>query len=280
MRNRIGMVLLLALLSGGLAAYLAFTVLRNPANPVATQAAEATVSVTVAARDMGQGMLLAPEDVRLVQWPASAVPPGYSTSQSEVVGRGLLTPVRANEPLLSNKLALKEAGGGLPIVIQEGRRGLSVKVDEVIAVAGFVQPGTRVDVLVTLDNVANVAEPLTQIVLQDIEVLASNQAYQPNPNGEPTPVTVVTLNVDPEEAEKLVLASQKGRIQLGLRNTLDRDSVQTPGARVPNLILARSPVSTGRRVPISNTVKINVYRGREVTTQSVRRTDNGGGGDR
>lgn len=278
MRNRIGMVLLLALLSGGLAAYLAFTVLRNPATPTVGQAAEATVDVAVASRDMGQGMVLSPEDVRMVRWPASAVPPGYATSQAEVVGRGLLTPVRANEPLMSTKLALKEAGGGLPIVVQEGQRALSVKVDEVIAVAGFVQPGTRVDVLVTLDNVSGVTEPLTQLVLQDIQVLTAGQVHQPNPNGEPTTVTVATLNVTPEQAEKLVLASQKGRIQLALRNTLDRDSVETQGARIATLLPRGRPVATGpRRAPVSNTINVEVIKGTQRTTESVRRADNGGG---
>lgn len=278
MRNRIGMVLLLALVSGGLAAYLAYTVLRNPANPVAERDPEATVEVAVAARDMGVGTILTPEDTRMVRWPASAVPPGYPTSQAEVVGRGLITPVRLNEPLLATKLARKEAGGGLPIVLEEGERALSVKVDEVIAVAGFVQPGTRVDVLVTLDRVGSIEEPLTQLVLQDIEVLTAGQVYQPNPNGEPTPITVATLKVTPEQAEKLVLASQKGRIQLGLRNTLDRDTVTTEGARIATLLPRRAVATGPRRAPVSNTVNVEVYKGSQRETQSVRRTDNGGGG--
>lgn len=279
MRNRIGMVLLLALVSGGLAAYLAYTVLRNPANPVAERDPEATVEVAVAARDMGVGTMLTPEDVTMVRWPASAVPAGYPSSQTEVVGRGLITPVRMNEPLLATKLARKEAGGGLPIVLEEGQRALSVKVDEVIAVAGFVQPGTRVDVLVTLDGVGNIDEPLTQLVLQDIEVLTAGQVYQPNPDGEPTPVTVATLKVTPEQAEKLVLASQKGRIQLGLRNTLDRDSVTTEGARIATLLPRRAVATGPRRAPVSNTVNVEIYRGSQQTTQSVRRGDNGGGGN-
>lgn len=278
MRNRIGMVLLLALLSGGLAAYLAFTVLRNPANPVAEGQAERTVEVAVAARDLTVGSILAPEDIRMIRWPATAVPPGYATSPTEVTGRGVITPVRMNEPLLSTKLSLPEAGGGLPIAIQEGQRGVSVKVDEVIAVAGFTQPGTRVDVVVTLDRVGNIEEPITQIVLQDIEVLAAGQVYQPNPNGEPTPVTVATLNVTPEQTEKLVLASQKGRIQLALRNTLDRDSVETEGSRVATLLPRGQPVASGpRRAPVSNTISVEVIKGTQRESQSVRRGDNGGG---
>lgn len=278
MRNRIGMVLLLALLSGGLAAYLAFTVLRNPANPVAEGQAERTVEVAVATRDLTVGSILAPEDIRMIRWPASAVPPGYATSPTEVTGRGVITPVRMNEPLLSTKLSLPEAGGGLPIAIQEGQRGVSVKVDEVIAVAGFTQPGTRVDVVVTLDRVGNIEEPITQIVLQDIEVLAAGQVYQPNPNGEPTPVTVATLNVTPEQTEKLVLASQKGRIQLALRNTLDRDSVETEGSRVATLLPRGRPVASGpRRAPVSNTISVEVIKGTQRESQSVRRGDNGGG---
>ncbi len=278
MRNRIGMVLLLALLSGGLAAYLAFTVLRNPASPSAERSGEAMVEVAVAARDMGLGHELVPEDIRMQRWPASAVPPGYATSKDEIVGRGLITPVITNEPLMATKLGLKEAGGGLPITLQPGMRAVSVSVNEVIAVAGFVRPGTRVDIMVTLEDAPGVGEPLTQIFMEDVKVLTANQAYQPNPNGEPTPYTVATLEVTPEQAEKLKLATEKGRIHFALRNTLDRDSVETGGARVASLLPRRQVVRAGpRRAPVSNTVRVEIIRGTQRSTESFRRTDNGGG---
>ena len=281
MRNRVWLILALAVVCGGLAAYLAFTFLRQPTGPSVARAAESTASVVVAARDMNVGEIVESEDVRLVEWPGGVVPAGYSTTPAEVVGRGLLTPVRTHEPLLSSKLASKEAGGGLPIVIPEGKRALSVKVDEVINVAGFATPGRRVDVLVTLDEYAQREQAATQVVLQNIEVLTAGQQTARDPEGEPQTVTVATLLVDPEQAEKLTLAANKGRIQLALRNTLDQDTVETPGALADELILARRqapsrPRRAGPRRPSG--VSVEVYRGAEKTTETVRNRD--GGGDR
>lgn len=279
MRNRVGIILFLALLSGGLAAYLAFAFLREPSVGPAQAAEVSSVTVAVAARDMDLGHVLETQDIRLVDWPARAVPTGYSTSPAEVVGRGLLTQVRANEPLLSTKLARKEAGGGLPIIIPEGKRAVSVKVDEVIGVAGFANPGTRVDVLVTLDQAAQMSEPATQVVLQNIEVLTAGQAIERDNSGEPRTVPVVTLLVDPEQAEKLTLAATKGRIHLALRNTLDLEEVETSGVRVNELIVARRVVGSGptRRVaPRPSGVQVEIYRGPERQTSTVREGSGGG----
>jgi len=132
-RKNMTLVLGLALICGGLAAYLSFTYLRSSgASGVAVASEPASSQVIVAARDMQIGRVITPADIKQVDWPSGNMPLGYSSSPAEVVGRGLLTPVRANEPLLTNKLALKEAGGGLTITIPEGKRAMSVKVDEVI----------------------------------------------------------------------------------------------------------------------------------------------------
>ncbi len=273
MRNRAGLILVLALLSGGLAAYLGFTVLRDPGAAPAQAAESDLVTVAVAARDMDVGRVLIPEDIRVVSWPRSVLPAGYSVEPSEIVGRGLLTPVKANEPLLSSKLASKEAGGGLPILIAEGRRGLSIKVDDVTGVAGFLLPGTRVDVLVTLDERSAAAgEPITQIVLQNMAVLTAGQMTQRNTNGEPVQVPVVTLDASPEEAEKLILAANRGRIQLALRNTLDMDTVDTQGARIANLLRrppppVRTAVSRSAPVRTPRSTSIEIYRGTEKRTE-------------
>lgn len=273
MRNRVGLILALALVSGALAAYLAWTLLREPAGTVAEASEVRAVDVAVAARDMDVGHRLQPEDIQLVSWPAAAVPRGYSADPSEVVGRGLLTPVKANEPLLSGKLARAEAGGGLPIIIPEGKRALSVKVDEVIGVAGFTVPGTRVDVLVTLDRTSAFDEPTTQVALQNIEVLTAGQAIERDNTGEPRAVPVVTLLVDPEQAEKLALAATRGRIQLALRNTLDLEEVETPGIRMNQLIMVRQVVGSGptRRAvaPRPTGVRVEVYRGPQRETSTV-----------
>ncbi len=268
MRTRVGIVFMMALVAAALAAYLAFNVVRDRGS-VVVQATEAPLAhVVVAARDMDVGHVLGAEDIRLAEWPSTMLPEGYSSTPAEVVGRGLLTPIKLNEPLLTGKMAVKEAGGGLPIIIPEGRRAMSVKVDQVIGVAGFTLPGTRVDVLVTLDNIESISEPITQIVLQNIEVLTAGQVIERDTDGEPITVPVVTLLVDPEEAEKLTLATSEGRIQLALRNTLDMDTVDTPGVKPRGLLRQRQVVSAGRAVPAA--ISVEVYRGPERAVESVR----------
>ena len=270
MRTRIGLVFLMALGAAGLAAYLALGVVRDR-GPVAIQATEApTAQVVIAAHDMDVGHVVTAQDVRLAAWPSQILPEGYSSTPAEVVGRGVLTPLKLNEPMLSGKLALKEAGGGLPIMIPAGERAMSVKVDQVIGVAGFLLPGTRVDVLVTLDQVANIDEPITQIILQNIEVLTAGQVIERDTDGEPQTVPVVTLLVTPEDAEKLTLATSKGRIQLALRNTLDMDTVKTPGVRPAGLLRPQQVVrrSGGPVRPAS--INVEVYRGPTRTSETVK----------
>ncbi len=248
-RLRMWMVLLLALATGGLAGYLALEYLQQRATPLI--AAEPRRNrLVVAARDLEVGSIVSASDVRVVDWPGDALPPGYASTPSEVLGRGVVTPIRVNEPLLGSKLADKEAGGGLSIVIPEGMRALSVRVDDVTAVAGFVGPGKRVDVLVTMGGRGN-ESGFTRVVLQNISVLAAGQQVQQDLNGRPQTVSVMTLLVTPEEAEVLALASVEGRIQLALRNTLDTSEITTPGARVAQLLSRGAPQPPARRpVPV------------------------------
>jgi pilus assembly protein CpaB len=213
----------------------------------------------------------------VVDWHSTSLPVGYYATAAEVIGRGLITPVAANEPLMATKLADKESGGGLPIVIPEGMRALSVRVDEVIGVAGFVMPSTRVDVLLTITPRAGGGneQPVTRIILQNIQTLASGQTIQRSEDGTPQSVSVVTLLVSPEEAERLTLAATEGRIQLALRNGLDLAAVQTPGIRTDALISApratQAPTTGGVRVaaPVSaNTNQghvVEFFRGGERT---------------
>lgn len=248
-RKRTLIVLLLALLSGSLAGYSALRYMR--ARPQVVQAdprAVSGVQVVVAARDLPLGHILGPNDVTLVSWPGDAVPLGYARTIPEVVGRGLITPVKMNEPLLDSKLADKAAGGGLPIVIPEGMRAVSFKVDEVVQVAGFVVPGTHVDLVLTI-NPPGETQPVTKIAMQNLQVLTAAQAIQKDAEGKAMPVGVVTVLVTPEQAEKLILATQQGRIQLALRNTLDVKDAKTPGIRPAALLSGTGPApSRGRAV--------------------------------
>jgi pilus assembly protein CpaB len=229
----------MALTSGLLASYLAVSYLRR--NSTRILAVEPPKhQIVVATKDLPLGSLLRAEDVRLQAWPGDALPAGYASSIADVVGRGIITPVRLNEPLLDSKIAAKDSGGGLPIIIPEGMRALSVRVDEVVGVAGFVLPGTRVDVLLTMP--AGEAQgdeakgSITRIVLQNIQVLAAGQTIQKDAEGKPQVVQVMTLLVDPAQAERLTLASGVGKIQMALRNMLDVDTARTSGVRSTQLI--------------------------------------------
>ena len=250
--------------SGLLAGYVALVYVSE--EPAPLQAAVPSQTVVVAARDLTAGAILRREDVETVNWPGSAVPEGFATQAGEVVGRGLITEVRKNEPLLDSKLAQKEAGGGLPITIPEGMRAVSVEVDEVVGVAGFVLPGTRVDVLVTVMPGTDRTQITTRIILQNVRALAADQRYQQDIEGEPQYVTVVTLLVTPEQAEELTLAATEGRIQLALRNTLDSEEVATPGRRITSLVSGpRSSrpgaASPGTAVPVDPERVIESYEG-------------------
>ncbi len=238
-------VLFLAMTSGGLAAYLALRYLRDQRTLMAAEPKGA--SVVVAAHDLTVGSMVRAVDVRLVHWPGNAMLPGYLESVEAVVGRGVITPVRASEPLLDSKLADTAAGGGLAVTIPEGMRAVSVKVDEVIGVAGFVLPGTRVDVVVTLPPRAGASETVTRLLLQNVPALAAGESTQQDAQGKPQRVTVITLLVTPEQAEVLILAANEGRIQLALRNTLDLAKVQTPGVRAASLLRVAGVDSSGGR---------------------------------
>ena len=228
-RTRPWLMLAAALASGGLAALLAMRYLQQKATPLAAQPIRS--NMVVAARTLPVGTIVSDQHVKTIEWTGGALPLGYIGSPQEVVGRGLMSDLQENEPILESKLAPKGAGGGLPIIINEGMRGLTMRVNEVSGVAGFVTPNTRVDVLLTMEDKANAGEPSTRIIMQDMRVLAAGQSIQPDKEGKPQPVPVVTFLVSPQQAETLALASQQGSIQLALRNQLDTMEVKTSGTR-------------------------------------------------
>ena len=241
------LLLIVAIASGLLAALLAIRYLRSQATPLLEGRPVSSGRALVAVRDLPVGTKVADNDVRVVDWPGDAVPQGLLSDPKTVVGRGLLAPIRQNEPFLDSKLAPTGAGGGMPVVIGEGMRALSVAVDEVADVSGFVTPGTRVDVLLTMpDPVDEKKEPITRSILQNIPALASGQVMQTTADGKPMPVSVITLEVTPAQAETLALATNQGRIHMALRNQLDTVEVETPGARQTTLLFAeKKPLGGG-----------------------------------
>jgi pilus assembly protein CpaB len=149
-----------------------------------------------------------------------------------VVGRGLIQPIVQNEAILPNKLASKDAGAGLAPVIRPGYRALSVRVNDVVGVAGYVLPGTHVDVVVTINPTQAYPDVTSKVVLTNVEVLGSGTKIERDTEqGKPIAVSVVTLLVNPADAEKLTLASTEGKIQLALRNPLDPAAPPTTGIR-------------------------------------------------
>jgi len=154
------------------------------------------------------------------------------TRLEDCVNRALITPVAENEPILETKLAPKEAGAGLPATIPEGMRAISVAVNDVVGVAGFVTPGTMVDVLVTGrlggSGHTNNDENITRTILENVRVLAAGQKVEQDREGKPQNVPVITLLVTPDEATKLAMGSTEGKIQLALRNTIDTKKNDPP----------------------------------------------------
>jgi pilus assembly protein CpaB len=184
--------------------------------------------------------MLTPTDVKLVAWPQSSPVAGAYTRVEDVVNRGLVAPVVENEPLTATKVASPEAGAGLPPVITPGMRAISVKVDEVVGVAGFVVPGAKVDVVMTMSQQD---ESVSRIVVSNILVLAAGTRIDQAQarDGKPLPTTVVTVLVSPEDAERISLAGSVGRVTLTLRNPLDVEPTKTNGMRVAALLGAPAP---------------------------------------
>lgn len=266
-RKRIVLVLVLAVLSGAIAGFAALRLLQErPVSLMASEAPRISVPFVVALQDLEVGHMITEEDVTILEWPSLDLPDGYLGSPPEAVGRGVITPIKANEAILDTKLADPAGGGGLPVAIPDGMRAMSVAVDEVVGVAGFVLPGTRVDVLVTMAGSGN-RDPMTRIILQNMQVVTAGQTITRDANGDPVLVSVVTLLVSPEDAERLALASTQGRIQMALRNTLDLADEETPGIRTSNLLTGRTaPARPAQRVPrvqpqSSREIVVETYRG-------------------
>ncbi|HEY7169302.1 MAG TPA: Flp pilus assembly protein CpaB [Vicinamibacterales bacterium] len=247
---RVLIVLVLALTAGGVLAFGTYNYLQK--TPAQAASTIPTTPVVVAATDLDLGATLTKDDVRVIQWPANAVPQGAIKDPNEVVDRGLVLPVIQNEPILPLKLASKEAGAGLPPVITPGLRAVSVRVNEVIGVAGYVVPGTRVDVVVTMSPTNKQEETTSKVILTDVAVLAAGTKIERDTEkGKPIPVNVVTLLVNPDESERLTLAATEGKIQLALRNPLDKDNPQTKGIRPAMLLGSAPPVrQTPRALPV------------------------------
>ena len=277
-RMRVFIVFVFAVTVGGVFALATYNYVQKiPARTVSIP----TTPVVVAASDLDIGAELRREDLRIIEWPANALPADVIHDPKDAVGRGLIMPVIQNEPILPMKLASKEAGAGLPPAIPPGLRAVSVRVNEVIGVAGYVLPGTHVDVVVTVSPTEKHNDMTSKVILTNVLVLAAGTKIdRMTDKDKPMPVTVVTLLVAPEEAERLTLASSEGKIQLALRNPLDRDTPVTRGIKPASLLgaapivrVARAQASVQKAEaprPVADAPTVEIIRGDKRAREVVR----------
>ena len=218
-----------------LAAIVVFTAISRRESEVQRAMAH-TVEVVVAAKDIPLGAKLATDDVKLIRWARDSVPEGAFTDPQAVAGSFAKGEFVANEPLVGSKLFMGEKTSGvMPLLIPPGMRAMSMPVDEVADIAGFVEPHTRVDILVAVTGTGPNQGSFSRIVLQNIEVLAVAQEIQ-HVKDEPEVVKVVTLLLTPTDAEKLNLASHEGMLRLAMRNYSDSKIVATRGIGIGELL--------------------------------------------
>ena len=211
---------------------------RAPKEVVKVVESEA-VPVVVAAVDLPWGTKLNSEMIKRTPYLKESLPPGYFSASDAMEGRVLIVSLKQNEPILETKLAPTSVStGGVSAVVTPGKRAIAVKGDKVLGISGFIKPGNRVDVLVTLKHGKT---ETTKIVLENVLVLASGKEIQENDKGNPSPVDVYTMEVTPEEGEKLTLAASKGKLQFALRNVTDAEIVLTKGATINKTLASFRP---------------------------------------
>lgn len=203
-------------------------------------------NVVVAKTEIPLGEKITAEQLALAPIPNGSLPEGVFRKMEDVVGRVAITPIGMRETITNMKLAPAGTGGGLSAVIPEGYRAMTVKVDDVVGVSGFIMPGSYVDVVAIIlpaSQAAATTGPISKIVLQNIKVLASGAKIDsPENQRQPSEVKAVTLQVTPDQAEMLVLAANEGKLQLVMRNYNDQEDTQTKGVNKSTLLSGESYV--------------------------------------
>lgn len=207
-----------------------------------TSSAEVGAPIVVAARDLQRGTLVKDGDIKTVAWGSTVRPKGSFAETKDVLNRGVVLETVEGEPMTELRLAPRAAGAGLAPSIPIGKRAVALRVNDVVAVSGYVIPGSRVDVLITGNAPGEGQQgPVIRTILQNVEVLSAGEQIQRDAEGKPLQVAVITLLVTPEEAETLSLASNETRIQLVLRNPMDDKKVEPPGTAVARLFHGGGP---------------------------------------
>ncbi len=238
-----------------------------------------TTEVVTASKDLEVGARITPSDLRVEPWPANLLPDGAFVEPDQVVDRTPLSTILAGEPISERRLAAPGSGVGLAPKVPEGMRALSVRVDDVIGVAGFVLPEARVDLLITgLPTNSPEAGQMTKTILSNIRVLSAGEQLAPDASGRPQKAAVVTLLLTPQQAEIVTLAQTHGRIQLVLRNAKDKEIADTEGVREGDLFGApvqspsrprapRPQVATVVEPPPPPPVAVEIIKGNQISVQ-------------
>ncbi|MGH9413304.1 MAG: Flp pilus assembly protein CpaB [Terriglobales bacterium] len=271
----------LAVVALALAALVSLAVNRLLRGHAAIAAPPARV-VVAAAKALNVGAEMQPQDLRLLRLPPQALPEHVFTSVKQLAGRVLTSAVVPNQVIVGEMVAKPGAGVGLPPLIPPGMRAVSVKVNDVVSVAGFALPGTHVDVLLTGNPRANSnpADETTVTLLKNVQVLTAGQQLEQRNNGKPDKVAVITLLVTPEGAEKLAMADGYGHLQLALRNPLDDKTEKTQPLRNASLYFVPRPGARRRMAarhadpPAPQTWTVEMISGNHQT--SVKFTAGGG----
>lgn len=232
MRRRLVLVLVLAAVIGLFASLMVYRVL----SAVAAQG-QGTEPVVVAAVNMNMAETITAKHVKVVPWPKAAIPAGAIRDLADAEGRVVRSSIVAGEPLLDGKLAPQLAGKGglMAMLVPEGLRAVTMKVDDAIKESGFVLPNSHVDVLVSMPRQPGSQEKVSKVILQDVQVLAAGQTVELRDN-KPVTITTVTLALSPLQAERLALAQTEGRLTLAMRNLRDTKVVETSGVTAATLL--------------------------------------------
>jgi pilus assembly protein CpaB len=240
------LVLVVASVIGLLASMLVYRVLKQ----VAAGPQQEMETVIVAAVNMSMAETVTSQHVKAVPWPSKSVPTGAIRKLADAEGRVVRSSIVAGEPLMDGKLAPQLAGRGglMPMLVPEGQRAVTIKVDDAIRESGFVLPNSRVDVLVSMAKETNSQERISKVILQDVTVLAAGQTVELRDN-KPVTITTVTLALQPAQAERLALAQAEGKLTLAMRNLRDNQIVQTKGATAATLLSDAAPVAAVTAAP-------------------------------
>lgn len=265
-KSAVPVVIALAIaLGGSFFLYKWIKIKTSPGTLVEVKKIEA-VPVAVAKIDLTRGSRLIPEMIELVPFTKPSLPSGYFSKTSDLKGRIITSSLKTGDAIVEHRLApVSIESGGIAAILESGKRAVAVGGNKIIGISGFISPGNRVDVLVTIANPATQKE-LTKIVLENLLVLGTGTLVKENSKGEPSPVDVYTLEVTPEQAEKLTLAAAKGRLQFALRGAGDSEPVFTKGATVPELLRFKYPKKKGAKktawVPRKKTVtRVEIVKG-------------------